>query len=155
MRKLEYTKLPTANETKIHNTSGFTIVEIIITVALIGLFLGVFVTAVQAYQQVRFETQRTTEAYSVAQQLALNNRGATIDSVNCSTSGRQTIAENETIIFDPNTAGGIKGDGELLINPNYSLYGQYVDGCSGNMRVIVKVTYGAPNKREEVESIAL
>lgn len=136
-------------------TDGFTIVEIVVTVALAGLFVGVFVTAAQAYQTVRLETQRKSEAYSVAQQLALHSRGATNESLSCSTTTRQTIAENQPISFDAAAAGGIKGDEALLINPQYSLYGEYLNGCSSDMRVIVRVTYGAPSKRENVETIAL
>jgi type II secretory pathway pseudopilin PulG len=136
-------------------TDGFTIVEIIVTVALAGLFVGVFVTAAQAYQTVRLETQRKTEAYSVAQQLAVNSRGATSESLSCSTTGRQVIAENQPISFDTTAAGGVNGDEALLINPQYNLYGEYLNGCNGEMRVVVRVAYGTPNKRENVETIAL
>lgn len=134
---------------------GFTIVEVIVTIALAGLFVGVFVVAIQAYQSVRFESERRAEAYSAAQQLAIHHRGATSDTLDCTNSTRQAIHENQPINLDPATEGGIGADAGLLAGATYSVLGHFVEGCSKPPRVIIKVTYGPPAKREDVESIAL
>lgn len=137
------------------NNVGFTVVEVIVTVVLAALFVGIFVTAISAYQNIRYDTTRRANAYAVARELAYIHRGSSTEGDVCTSTTRQAVVENQTINTNPDADESVTSHIEGLINPRYSMFVQYLNGCESTKRIIIVVHYGPSAKRETVESVAV
>lgn len=126
---------------------GFTLIEIVLVLAIAGLLLVIVFLAVQGAQRSRRDGQRQQDAgraLAAVESCAANNSG---DYTNCRTDANLNTATNK-YFYQQKSPGGTMyaftnatpgADGQLYVQT-----GNPASGCGGTANVTVWVEAGAP-----------